>query len=60
MTKQGTAPGRSDAGHIMVALVVSYYLSSRTAHQHTPDTGNIQASSGLISRMAAEAAAYRR
>ena len=39
---------------------VSYSLDSRTAHQHTPDTGNIQAGSGLDSRMAAEAAAYRR
>ena len=39
---------------------VSYSLDSRTAHQHTPDTGNIQAGSGLVSRMAAEAAAYRR
>ena len=41
-------------------FVVSYSLDSRTAHQHTPDTGNIQAGSGLASQMAAEAAAYRR
>ena len=39
---------------------VSYSLDSGTAHQHTPDTGNIQAGLGLASQMAAEAAAYRR
>ena len=53
----GGFTGRSTAYPL---FFVSYYLGGRTVHRHTPDTGNIQAGSGFVSLLAAEAAAYRR
>ena len=34
----------------LILFLIPYYLDSRTAHQHTPGTGNIQAGSGFPAR----------